>query len=160
VDDIKRHKKYSGYVVYVAYRLEPRSAPTHNMRLAAAAARHKPQLALEDDTVGAEDNGEGGDEESARGDSFNAVDALAGGTFDFGEDDAAVDREILPGRQHGIHMSLSLHAVDPSLTFGQAGSGALAGAEAADDEDERLLEELEDKQLLARIKELEAENSG
>ena len=33
IDDFRRHKKYSGYVVYVAYRLEPRSSISHAMKL-------------------------------------------------------------------------------------------------------------------------------
>ena len=39
-DDLRKQKKFSGYVVYVAYRLEPKSMVSHSMKLSKVSRVH------------------------------------------------------------------------------------------------------------------------
>ncbi len=61
-EELRKHKKYSGYVVYVAYRLEHKTALTHAARLnkasrestAAVPANNKEDTILEEEKAGEE----------------------------------------------------------------------------------------------------------
>ncbi len=138
-EDLKKHKKYSGYVVYVAYRLDTKTSLTHAAKLtpmsrdsSVAAPPGGGKDGQQQPTTILEEDNDPSRESSAQ--FYN------GGTFELDDEE-----------------DLDSFNLDDSFGGGDGGIGI--GIGAGGEEDEKLLEDLEDKQLDSRIRELEAENS-
>lgn len=159
------NKKFHGYVVYVAYRLDKYYALSHNSKLANLSSASKLSSAgvpprrisahggpttLTNFEQITEENGIDEDDEGnplkPKSRTTSAIKPFGGITAGFGK--GAYDVEDLD--DYG-------DIADPSDDIGKE-SGMDGDEDEEEEEDEKMLEELEDKQLMARIGSLEGEH--
>ena len=158
------NKKYHGYVIYVAYRLEKYYALSHNSKLANLSATSKlssagvpgrrvsalgAQAKLTNFEQITEENGMDDDDDGnllkSKSRASSATKPFGGITSGFGK--GTYDIEDL--EDYG-------DIADPVDDIGK--ESGVDGDEDEEEEDEKMLEELEDKQLMARIGSLEGEH--
>lgn len=150
IDDGKlKQKRFTSYVVYVAYRLETGYSINHTAKLSRAASNShapgaQPLAVLPEDGDGEDDIHRSRDSSASfkmgmtrEGSGTNGLGGYGGGT-------GAYDIEDIDDYEYGV---------DDGPGFG-LNSGPM------DEEDEKMLEDLEDKQLRERIGNLESENSN